>query len=150
MSEGTVLITLLGMALVTYLPRLLPAWFLRGKQLPAFVKSWLKYVPVAVLAALLLPSLMVEDGGLNLDWNNLYFVGFHPGRVCSLEDEEHVCHCADRHGAGCAGEAGLRTSDLESPGESAINSSNLHRFFIPARYYISNNRGKPLRKWRKK
>ena len=72
MSEGTVLITLLGMALVTYLPRLLPAWFLRGKQLPAFVKSWLKYVPVAVLAALLLPSLMVEDGGLNLDWNNLY------------------------------------------------------------------------------
>ena len=34
MAETTLLITLLGMALVTYLPRLLPAWFLRDRQLP--------------------------------------------------------------------------------------------------------------------
>ena len=52
-QQTTVLITLLGMGLVTYLPRLLPAWFLRGRELPPFLVAWLRYVPVAVLAALL-------------------------------------------------------------------------------------------------
>ena len=71
-SQTPVLLTLLGMSLVTYLPRLLPAWFLRGRELPPFLVAWLRYVPVAVLAALLLPSLMVQDGTLALHWNNLY------------------------------------------------------------------------------
>jgi branched-subunit amino acid transport protein len=72
MSDKLVLMTMLGMGLVTYLPRLLPAWFLRGRTLHPFIEAWLKYVPVAVLAALLLPSLLVADGKLNLVWNNLY------------------------------------------------------------------------------
>ena len=66
------MMVILGMALVTYLPRLLPAWFLRGRELPQFLAAWLKYIPAAVLAALLLPSLLVEDGGLHLAWVNLY------------------------------------------------------------------------------
>jgi branched-subunit amino acid transport protein len=60
------------MALVTFIPRLLPAWFLREKKLPPFLISWLRYVPVAVLAALLLPSLLIQDGKMNLTLNNLY------------------------------------------------------------------------------
>lgn len=72
MKDSTVLLSLLGMALVTYLPRVLPAWWLRGRQLPGFVATWLKYVPVAVLSALLLPSLLVEGGKLHLAWDNLY------------------------------------------------------------------------------
>ena len=60
------------MALVTFIPRLLPAWFLREKKLPPFLISWLKFVPVAVLAALLLPSLLIQDGKMNLSINNLY------------------------------------------------------------------------------
>jgi branched-subunit amino acid transport protein len=72
MEQTTVLLTLLGMSLVTYLPRLLPAWFLRGRELPAFLVAWLRYVPVAVLSALLLPSLLVQNGKFALAWNNLY------------------------------------------------------------------------------
>ena len=72
MSDQMVLLTMIGMGLVTYLPRLLPAWFLRGKKLPPFVEAWLKYVPVAVLSALLLPSILISDGSFNLHWNNLY------------------------------------------------------------------------------
>ena len=72
MSDQTVLFTIIGMGLVTYIPRLLPAWFLRGRTLPPFLEAWLKYVPVAVLAALLLPSLLVDGGHFNLTWNNLY------------------------------------------------------------------------------
>lgn len=72
MDQTTVFLTLAGMALVTYLPRLLPAWFLRGRELPPFVVAWLRYVPVAVLSALLVPSLLVQGGKFNLAWNNLY------------------------------------------------------------------------------
>lgn len=72
MEESTILITLFGMAAVTYIPRLLPAWFLRDKQLPPFLVAWLRYVPVAVLAALLLPSLLVEGDKINFSVNNLY------------------------------------------------------------------------------
>jgi branched-subunit amino acid transport protein len=77
-SQTPVLLTLLGMGLVTYLPRLLPAWFLRGRELPPFLVAWLRYVPVAVLAALLLPSLMVQGGTLALQWNNLYLWAAFP------------------------------------------------------------------------
>jgi len=72
MSDEMVLLTMVGMGLVTYLPRLLPAWFLRGRTLHPFIEAWLKYVPVAVLAALLLPSLLVSEGQINLAWSNLY------------------------------------------------------------------------------
>jgi branched-subunit amino acid transport protein len=72
MAQDTQLITILGMALVTYLPRLLPAWTLRGRALPPFVMAWLRYIPAAVLAALLIPSLLVAEGRLNLAWSNLY------------------------------------------------------------------------------
>jgi branched-subunit amino acid transport protein len=72
MAETTILITLVGMALVTYLPRLIPAWVLRDKQLPDFVVAWLRYVPVSVLAALLLPSLLIEGNRINFSTSNLY------------------------------------------------------------------------------
>jgi branched-subunit amino acid transport protein len=72
MSNEMVLLTMIGMGVVTYLPRLLPAWFLRGKKLHPFIEAWLKYVPVAVLAALLLPSLLISEDQINLTWNNLY------------------------------------------------------------------------------
>ncbi|MBA4385100.1 MAG: hypothetical protein C0410_10230 [Anaerolinea sp.] len=72
MNNEMVLLTMVGMGLVTYLPRLLPAWFLRGRKLNSFIEAWLKYVPVAVLAALLLPSLLITDDQFNLAWNNLY------------------------------------------------------------------------------
>ncbi|MHB8135499.1 MAG: AzlD domain-containing protein [Anaerolineaceae bacterium] len=72
MAEKTIVFTLIGMAVVTYLPRLLPAWFLRNRKLPAFVVAWLKYVPVAVLSALLLPSLLIQDKQINFVPGNLY------------------------------------------------------------------------------
>lgn len=81
MDQTTVFLTLAGMALVTYLPRLLPAWFLRGRTLPPFLVAWLRYVPVAVLAALLLPSLLLADGRLNLAWDNLYLWAAIPAIV---------------------------------------------------------------------
>jgi branched-subunit amino acid transport protein len=54
------------MALVTYLPRFLPLFLLARRKLPALLESWLSYVPVAVLAALLGPALFMPGGKLTL------------------------------------------------------------------------------------
>ena len=60
-SENITLI-ILCMALVTYLPRLLPILLLSRRRLPPQVGIWLSYVPVAVLAALLGPILFMPAG----------------------------------------------------------------------------------------
>ncbi|HEU4964455.1 MAG TPA: AzlD domain-containing protein [Bacilli bacterium] len=75
MDEKMIWLTIVLMALVTLIPRLLPVWVLAGRTLPPLVITWLRYVPVAVLAAMLAPVLvLVEDGQrLDLSWSNLYF-----------------------------------------------------------------------------
>ena len=60
------------MGAVTYLPRLLPVLFLSSKKLPPLVDAWLRYVPVAVLSAMLLPALVVNDGALDFSSCNLF------------------------------------------------------------------------------
>ncbi len=60
MSPEAFWVTLLGMALVTYLPRALGLVGLSGRALPQTVERWLGYIPAAVLAALLAPALSGE------------------------------------------------------------------------------------------
>ncbi len=68
-----ILMTIVLMALVTVLPRMLPVWLLAGRTLPPLVVTWLRYVPVAVLSALLVPDLLLREGQIDLSWSNLYF-----------------------------------------------------------------------------
>jgi branched-subunit amino acid transport protein len=60
------------MAIVTYLPRLLPTLFLSGKTLRPIFASWLRLIPPAVLAAMLVPSLLVPDKSIELGFDNLF------------------------------------------------------------------------------
>ncbi len=54
-----------GMALVTYVPRALPLLLLSSRTLPPVVIRWLELIPPAVLAALLLPQLLLgKENGL--------------------------------------------------------------------------------------
>lgn len=73
MDENLVFLTILGMAAVTYLPRLIPLLALSGKTLPAVLVAWLRHVPPAVLAAMLLPAILIQDGELTLGLDNLFF-----------------------------------------------------------------------------
>lgn len=45
-----------GMALVTYIPRLLPFVALRSESLPPYVRRFLSLLPVAALGALIFPD----------------------------------------------------------------------------------------------
>jgi branched-subunit amino acid transport protein len=72
MDQQLVFLTIVGMLVVTYLPRLLPVWLFASRSLPPLVVAWLRYVPVAVLAAMLVPSLVLTDGKVVSGSGNLY------------------------------------------------------------------------------
>ena len=51
-----ILLLILGMMVVTYLPRLLPFAFLRAERIPERWRSLLGHIPHAALGALLIPG----------------------------------------------------------------------------------------------
>ena len=58
------LISVTIMALVTYLPRMLPLVIFRKKINNRYVRSFLNYVPYAVLAAMTFPAILSDAGSL--------------------------------------------------------------------------------------
>ncbi len=73
MDQTLILWTIVGMAIVTFLPRLLPTLFLSGRTLRPAITSWLRLVPPAVLAAMLMPSLLVKEDTIDIGFENLFF-----------------------------------------------------------------------------
>jgi branched-subunit amino acid transport protein len=49
---------IIGMGLVTYIPRMLPFVLFKGKELPSFLQGVLKNVPYATLGALIFPGIL--------------------------------------------------------------------------------------------
>lgn len=74
---------ILGCALVTLLPRVLPMMYLSTESLPGVVLRWLSFVPVAVMAALLGPDVLVRDGAFALSFHNIYLAVALPALLVS-------------------------------------------------------------------
>jgi branched-subunit amino acid transport protein len=72
MDQTVLFITILGMAAVTYLPRVLPFWVLSSRRLPTAMVTWLRYVPVAALSAMLVPLLLLEGDEIRLGLDNAF------------------------------------------------------------------------------
>lgn len=58
MQDSQGLLLVLGMAVVTYLPRLLPMLLLSTDKLPSFLKRFFDFVPYAVLTTLIFPEIL--------------------------------------------------------------------------------------------
>ncbi len=54
---------IVGMAVVTFLPRFLPMAFLTRWVIPERVKMGLGYIPIAILSAIVFPILFFNEGG---------------------------------------------------------------------------------------
>lgn len=67
MNNYEYLFLILGMTLVTFLPRWLPVFFLSSKNLPPWFEKWLELIPVALLSAILLPALIVTKNHTGID-----------------------------------------------------------------------------------
>ncbi|MBC1374156.1 AzlD domain-containing protein [Listeria sp. FSL L7-1699] len=55
------LLVILGCGLVTFIPRVLPFIFVRKLQLPSVVIRYLSYVPLCILTALFVQSLLITN-----------------------------------------------------------------------------------------
>jgi len=52
-----------GMALVTYIPRLIPMALSEKLNFPGWLNNWLQYVPYAALGALIFPGVLTSVDG---------------------------------------------------------------------------------------
>jgi branched-subunit amino acid transport protein len=58
MISNDYLILVIGMGLVTFLPRWAPLFILSQRKLPVWFIEWLDLIPAAILSALLIPALV--------------------------------------------------------------------------------------------
>lgn len=73
MTFAYIWISILLMALVTYIPRMLPLILLAKYTLPEWFKTWLTFVPTAIFGALVFPDVFLNQGSLDISFNNLSF-----------------------------------------------------------------------------
>ncbi len=57
--------------------------FLRGDHLPALLRKWLDFIPVAVMAALVGPDIFIYEGQLNVSTSNLFLLVSIPTLVAA-------------------------------------------------------------------
>jgi branched-subunit amino acid transport protein len=66
----SVLLIILGCAIVTIIPRIIPFIVIRSIQLPKIVVKWLSYIPICIFSALIVDSFIIEDESLlSVDWS---------------------------------------------------------------------------------
>ena len=58
---------IIGMGLVTFIPRWLPLIYLTKRRLPSWLVEWLDFIPAAILSAILLPALVTDSATKSID-----------------------------------------------------------------------------------
>ncbi|MBZ4646944.1 MAG: hypothetical protein PWR27_1077 [Petroclostridium sp.] len=76
--EQKIILAIIGMSLVTYIPRMLPLVILSKFEMHPLFLKWLKYIPVAVLSALLVPGILLSDKNLAVSLDNKNFLASIP------------------------------------------------------------------------
>jgi len=65
----TIFLIIVGCALVTMIPRVLPFLVVRNMVLPQPVMKWLSYIPVCIFTALVVESMLDKQGNtLHIEW----------------------------------------------------------------------------------
>ncbi|WP_242832435.1 AzlD domain-containing protein [Desulfosporosinus orientis] len=62
------------MVIVTYFTRFRALALFRLTGIPAGLHKWLKYVPLAILTTLIVPTLLLSKGYLDISLNNHYLI----------------------------------------------------------------------------
>lgn len=73
-----ILLVIVGSAIVTFIPRVLPLVLLSRMQIPEWGIQWLKHVPVAVMAALLAQELLLSENHFSISDNLLELIAAVP------------------------------------------------------------------------
>ncbi len=80
----SIFLIIIGSALVTFIPRVLPIAILSRIELPEWAMRWLSYVPIAVMAALVGQELLLPNGKLESLQNNLELIAALPAFIIAI------------------------------------------------------------------
>lgn len=58
---------IIGMALVTFIPRFLPLLFLSNREVPKKFAKWMSFIPVSIFAALVFSDVFFWNSNLNMN-----------------------------------------------------------------------------------
>ncbi|HEU20649.1 MAG TPA: AzlD domain-containing protein [Deltaproteobacteria bacterium] len=67
MLSAEYLAVIVGMGIVTYVPRWLPLVLLTRRRLPLWLVEWLDFIPASILSALVVPYLITTGDPRHLD-----------------------------------------------------------------------------------
>lgn len=84
MVSSEYLAVILGMGLVTFLPRWLPLIYLTRRSLPSWLVEWLDFIPAAILSAILLPALVTDSAVRAVDLGRPEFIVAVPTFVFAI------------------------------------------------------------------
>ncbi len=88
--QTKIYLIILGMWVANYLPRMLPMVILSRLKIPGPVAQWLGFVPAAVLAAIIAPSLLMPDRYLYLSLHNTYLLSAVPAALVAVKTRSLV------------------------------------------------------------
>jgi branched-subunit amino acid transport protein len=80
-----ILLIILGTALVTFIPRVLPLMILTRFELPEWATRWLSFVPISVMAALVGQELLMNDGEVALTTNTVEILAALPTFLVAIK-----------------------------------------------------------------
>lgn len=85
MSMTDIWIMIIGVSLVSLLPRILPVAVFSKYEFPDKLKLWLSYVAPAVLGALAALSVVAPHGSIELSVSNIYLWAFIPTLLVAIK-----------------------------------------------------------------
>ena len=85
MSDREFLLLMLAMGAVTYLPRMLPLVLLSRRALPGWFAEWLELIPVAILSALIAPTLFAHSDPRLFTLGKMELLAALPTLLCALK-----------------------------------------------------------------
>lgn len=76
---------IIGVAIVSMLPRILPVALLSRFEFPPILKEWLSYIAPAVLGALTAISILAPHGSIDISVSNIYIWAFIPTFIVAVK-----------------------------------------------------------------
>jgi len=85
MNETSIWLMIIGVSLVSLLPRILPVALFTRYEFPKRLKRWLSFVAPAVLGALTALSVLAPEGEININLYNQYIWAFIPTLLVAIK-----------------------------------------------------------------
>ena len=85
MSETSIWIMIIGVSIVSILPRILTVALFSRFEFPAPLKRWLSFVAPAVLSSLTALSVLAPDGYIDISIQNMYIWAFIPTILTAIK-----------------------------------------------------------------